>query len=80
MAKSLAATSHDGYEDNWNRQTDGQSGWRSENPKMALISDYLAAASSPDASADTLAINNIECLFHFFLLFFNCRLLVKIIE
>ena len=32
--------------------------WR-KNPKMALISDYLAAASSPDASADALAIINI---------------------
>ena len=28
---------------------------------MALISDYLAAASSPDASADALAIINIGC-------------------
>ena len=30
-----------------------------KNSKMALISDYLAAASSPDASADALAIVNI---------------------
>ena len=28
-------------------------------PKMALISEYLAADSSPDASADALAIINI---------------------
>ena len=28
--------------------------------KMALISDYLAAALSPDASADALAIINIQ--------------------
>ena len=30
-----------------------------KNPKMVLISDYLAAASSPDVSADALAIINI---------------------
>ena len=30
-----------------------------KNPKMTLISDYLAAALSPDASADALAIINI---------------------
>ena len=28
-------------------------------PKMALISEYLAADTSPDASADALAIINI---------------------
>ena len=28
-------------------------------PKMALISEYFAADSSPDASADALAIMNI---------------------
>ena len=31
-------------------------------PKMALISEYLAADSSPDASEDTLAIINIRQL------------------
>ena len=31
-------------------------------PKIALISDYLAAASSPDESADALAIINIGIL------------------
>ena len=29
-------------------------------PKIALISEYLAADSSPDASADALAIINIS--------------------
>ena len=29
-------------------------------PKIALISEYLAADSSPDASADALAIINIR--------------------
>ena len=32
--------------------------WR-KYPKMALFPDYLAPASSPDASADALAIINI---------------------
>ena len=31
-------------------------------PKIALISEYLAADSSPDASADALAIINISQL------------------
>ena len=31
-------------------------------PKMALISEYLAADLSPDASADALAIINIRVL------------------
>ena len=33
-----------------------------KNPKMALISDYLAAALSPDVSADALDIINIGIL------------------
>ena len=42
-------------------QREGNGGhiWQKKKPKMALISDYLAAASSPDASADALAIINI---------------------
>ena len=35
-----------------------------KNPKMPLISDYFAAASSPDVSADALAIINIGRLFY----------------
>ena len=37
---------------------------RPKNPKMVLISEYLAADSSPDASADVLAkINNsLKCV------------------
>ena len=31
-------------------------------PKMALISEYLAADSSPDASADALCIIDIGCV------------------
>ena len=49
------------------REGNGGHTWR-KNPKMALISDYLAAASSPDTSADALAIINIG-----YLLFIHCR-------
>ena len=42
-------------------------------PKMALISKYLAADSSPDVSADTLALINIG-LIKSYIIKVECRM------